>query len=410
MSMDFNASFLSVSADFLATIQSFSISVLLIDDQMIIAEAVKRMLTDQSDIVLHYCSDPSKALVAAAEVKPTVILQDLVMPEFDGLLLVKYFRANPATRDVPIIVLSAKEDPQVKAEAFALGANDYIVKLPDPLELIARIRYHSRGYIRLLERDEAFKKLEESQKILQGELAEAAAYVKSLLPPFLSNHIKADWRFIPSTQLGGDAFGYHWLDKRYFAIYLLDVCGHGVGAALHSISVMNILRSQTLPKANFYDPSSVLTALNLAFQMEKHNNMFFTIWYGVYDHETRQLVYASGGHPPAVLITGESAEKARVYELKTPGIVIGALPEGDFQNATCQVELYNRLYIFSDGVYEITKINGPMLELHEFIDLLTKTPRKKGSELDYLVQFTQNIQGKILFADDFSLLQIIFEQ
>lgn len=406
--MSYNGSFLSVSTNLFSSIQSFSISVLLIDDQMIVAEAVKRMLSDQTDIVLHYCSDPSKALATAAQVKPTVILQDLVMPQFNGLLLVKYFRANPDTRDIPIIVLSSKEDPQIKAEAFALGANDYIVKLPDKLELIARIRYHSKGYIRLLERNEASSRLEESQKILQNELAEAAAYVRSLLPSPIHNGIRTDWRFIPSTQLGGDAFGYHWLDERHFAIYLLDVCGHGVGAALHSISVINVLRSQNLPQANFHDPSSVLTALNYAFQMEKHNNMFFTIWYGVYDKETKQILYASGGHPPAILITGETFEKAKIQELKTPGIVIGALPEGDFHNAVCQVESYNRLYVFSDGVYEITRINGSMFQLHEFIDLLTKTPRKEGFELDYLVQFTQNIQGKTIFADDFSLVQIIF--
>ena len=147
---------------------------------------------------------------------------------------------------------------------------------------------------------------------------------------------------------------------------------------------------------------------HLAFQMEEYNNMFFTIWYGVYDKETRQILYSSGGHPPAILITGESAEKAQVHELKTPGIVIGAIPEGKFENAVCQVERFNRLYVYSDGVYEIKRVNGSMLTLKEFIDLLTKTPRKEGFELDYLVQFTQNIQGKTLFVDDFSLLQIIF--
>jgi sigma-B regulation protein RsbU (phosphoserine phosphatase) len=406
--MNYNAPFSFASLDLLPPIQSFVTTVLLIDDQMIIAEAVKRMLTDQSDIVFHYCSDPNKALETAAKVKPTVILQDLIMPDFNGLLLVKYFRSNPATRDIPIIVLSAKEDPQVKAEAFVYGANDYIVKLPDRVELIARIRYHSNGYIRLLERNEAFKRLEESQKLLRSELREAAAYVKSLLPALLKDDIKTDWRFIPSTQLGGDAFGYHWLDDRYFVIYLLDVCGHGVGAALHSISVINVLRSQNLPRADFHDPSSVLTALNLAFQMEDYNNMFFSIWYGVYDKETKQIQYSSGGHPPAILITGESAENAHVEELKTPGIVIGAILEAQFQNAICKVESFNRLYVFSDGVFEITRVEGPMLALKEFINLLTKTPRKEGFELDYLVQFTQNIQGKTLFIDDFSLLQVIF--
>lgn len=399
----------SLSSNLFTPIKTFEITILLIDDQKIIAEGVKRMLSDQSDMHFHYCSDPSNALKMAAEIKPTVILQDLVMPEVDGLLLVKYFRAHPGTRDIPIIVLSGKEEPKVKAEAFALGANDYIVKLPDRLELIARIRYHSNAYIRLLERNEAFKKLAESQTILEGELAEAAAYVRSLLPTPMKGVINTDWRFIPSTQLGGDAFGYHWLDDRYFAIYLLDVCGHGVGAALLSISVINVLRSYSLPRANFHDPASVLKELNLAFQMENHNDMFFTIWYGVYDKETHQILYASGGHPPAILMTGSSSDKLKLHQLKTPGIVIGGFPDANFENGSCQIEKFNRLFIFSDGVFEILKQNGEMMTFDEFNQLLLKIPMNHDSELNFIIDEVQKISGKTTYVDDFSLLQATFE-
>jgi sigma-B regulation protein RsbU (phosphoserine phosphatase) len=111
-----------------------------------------------------------------------VILQDLVMPDVDGLMLVKFFRANPATRQTPMIVLSSKEDPGVKAQAFALGANDYLVKLPDRVELVARVRYHSRSHVAQLERDEAYRQLAESQRVLAEEVAQAARYVRSLLP------------------------------------------------------------------------------------------------------------------------------------------------------------------------------------------------------------------------------------
>jgi len=133
------------------------VTVLLVDDQMIIGEAVRRMLADEKDIDFHYCQDATQAIKMAERISPTVILQDLVMPEIEGLTLARYFRANEATRDVPLIVLSSKEEPVTKARAFALGANDYVVKLPDRLELLARIRYHSKGYINLLERNEAYK-------------------------------------------------------------------------------------------------------------------------------------------------------------------------------------------------------------------------------------------------------------
>ncbi len=387
----------------------FAITVLLIDDQPIIAEAVRRMLADQTDIAFHYCQNPTHALETAAEIKPTVILQDLVMPDIDGLLLVRYFRANPGTQNVPLIVLSTKEEPKIKAEAFALGANDYLVKLPDKVELVARIRYHSSAYIRLLERNEAYELLKESQRILNAELMEAAAYVKSLLPePIEKGPLTAAWRFIPSTQLGGDAFGYHWLDPTHFALYLLDVCGHGVGAAVLSISIMNVLRAQTLPNTDFYNPAAVLTTLNESFPMEQNNNMFFTMWYGVYQTSTRQLTYASGGHPPAILFTGPSKEQAVAKELKTAGLVIGGMSGAAFTSATCQVEAYGKLYLFSDGVYEIEKPDGSTFTLQEFIQALSAPSVSGKEEIARIQSFAEGLNGPGAFADDFSLIETTF--
>ncbi len=148
-------------------IHSFRISVLLVDDQPIIAEAVRRALADEKDIEFHYCSDPTKAIKIANKIKPTIILQDLVMPEVNGLMMVKFFRVNQETSHVPIIVLSTKEDPKIKSEAFSLGVNDYLIKLPDKIELIARLRYHSTAYIYHKQRDEAFAALQESQRQLR---------------------------------------------------------------------------------------------------------------------------------------------------------------------------------------------------------------------------------------------------
>ncbi len=160
----------------LSSMHEYRITVLLIDDQRMVAEAVRRALSEEEDIDFHYCQNPTKAINVAAEVKPTVILQDLVMPEIDGLMMVRFFRVKPETAQVPIIVLSTKEEPEIKSEAFSLGANDYLVKLPDKVELIARIRYHSRSYINLQERDEAFRALQESQR----KLAEANRTLQKL--------------------------------------------------------------------------------------------------------------------------------------------------------------------------------------------------------------------------------------
>jgi two-component system chemotaxis family response regulator WspR len=144
----------------------YAMMVLLVDDQLMIGEALRRILASQPALDFHYCSDPGRAIDVAKEIRPTVILQDLVMPGVNGLDLVRQYRQNPATRDIPVIVLSTKEEPTIKSEAFSAGANDYLVKLPDRLELIARIRYHSRAYLNKLQRDEAYAALRESQQSL----------------------------------------------------------------------------------------------------------------------------------------------------------------------------------------------------------------------------------------------------
>ncbi|MEM9152412.1 MAG: response regulator, partial [Cyanobacteria bacterium P01_F01_bin.3] len=120
--------------------------ILVVDDQPISVESIRRLLASEADIEVHGCADATLALSVAAEISPSVILQDLIMPDVDGMMLVKFFRAHPRTKDTPIVVLSSKDDPKAKAMAFSAGANDYLVKLPDPIELIARLRYHAAAY------------------------------------------------------------------------------------------------------------------------------------------------------------------------------------------------------------------------------------------------------------------------
>jgi two-component system chemotaxis family response regulator WspR len=158
------------------SLTTFKVRVLLVDDQLLVVEAVRRMLADESDIEFHFVTDPAQAFDCARRLQPTVILQDLVMPGWDGFDLIGRYRAEAALAQVPVIVLSAKEEAAMKAHGFAVGANDYLVKLPDRLELLARIRYHSAAYISLLQRDEAFRFLRESQK----NLAEANIELQKL--------------------------------------------------------------------------------------------------------------------------------------------------------------------------------------------------------------------------------------
>ena len=325
------------------------------------------------------------------------------MPGVDGIDMVRSFRANPSTSAVPLIVLSSKEEPLIKAEAFAAGANDYLVKLPDKLEIVARIRYHSNAYILRLQRDEAFATMQAQQQVIARELAEAAAYVRSLLPAPMAadTPVPSDWRFITCSSLGGDSFGYHWLKTDELAVYLLDVCGHGVGAALLSVSAINTIRNQTLPGTDFAIPSQVLEGLNLAFPMEKQDGKYFTIWYGVFNARTRELRFSAAGHPPALAV----APDGTVKKLGCPGMIIGAFPNGRYNDSSVTLDPGSTLFVYSDGCYEVTNGEEVMMSLAEFGDILVGCANQPA-QLDTVVDAVQQWQKRPDFEDDFSLMML----
>jgi two-component system chemotaxis family response regulator WspR len=140
---------------------------MLVDDQRFVAEIIRRQLLGEQDINFHYCVNPAEAISTAEKIGPTVVLLDLVMPNIDGLTLCRLFRNHPTTRDLPMVMLSSTNDSAIKAQAFVAGANDYLVKPPEKLELIARLRYHSISYINRLQRDEAYRALRASQILLE---------------------------------------------------------------------------------------------------------------------------------------------------------------------------------------------------------------------------------------------------
>ena len=381
------------------------VKVLLVDDQRIVGESVRRMLVNNPDIPgleYRFCSDPTLAIAEAESFAPTVILQDLIMPGVDGLEMVRAFRANPATATTPLIVLSSKEEPITKADAFAAGANDYMVKLPDKLEVVARIRYHSAAYISRLQLAAAFTVLEAQQRVIAQELAEAANSVRSLLPtPMLNgSEVPAAWRFITSSSLGGDSFGYHWLSPHELAIYLLDVCGHGVGAALLSVSAINTIRNRTLPGTDFASPGQVLAGLNRAFPMDEQSGKYFTIFYAIYDTQTREIVFASGGHPPAIAIAPDGA----ITELAARGMIIGAVPGIAYAEQRLTLPAGSSLFVFSDGCYELFTPTRALMSLDDFAAVLASAAPHPDA-LDRTIAASRQWQQREDFEDDFSLIQ-----
>ncbi len=387
------------------------LKVLIVDDQAMIAEAVRRMLASQGDLSLVACLKGAEAVECARAEQPDVILQDLVMPDGDGLDLVRAYRADPALARVPLIVLSTKEEAATKAEAFARGANDYLVKLPDPVELVARIRYHARVNRAQVERDRAFD-------ALRAELESAAAYVRRLIPAPITGPIETHWAFLPSASLGGDAFGYRWIDERHFAIYLLDVCGHGVGPALLGVSVMNALGAGAIAGADPLDPGAVLTSLNAMYPMSMHNGMFFTLWYGVIDIATHDLRYACGGHPPAILRSPDGSVRLLGGDEEVSGPVMGAIKGLPYQSGSARVPAGSQLLVYSDGIHELQPLvpagSAPFLgvrPIEEYLEVgraaLDAFALHGSPVIEPILAEARAYAGRADFDDDVSLLQII---
>jgi sigma-B regulation protein RsbU (phosphoserine phosphatase) len=247
--------------------------------------------------------------------------------------------------------------------------------------------------------------LEKTQARLASELADAARYVFSILPAKRSAGPATDWLLEPSTELGGDSFGYHDIDADHFAIYLLDVCGHGVGAALLSATAINLMRASALASADFRDPASVLAALNATFPMEKQNGMFFTIWYGVYQRSTGTLRFATGGHPPAILVRGGAqASPAHEMLITTGNIVIGAFPEMNYECGSVAVQAGDRLLVLSDGTFEVNGPDGEELS----VEGLAAFAAQNDSSPARIHDWVRSFNGEGALPDDFSILEIRF--
>lgn len=248
--------------------------------------------------------------------------------------------------------------------------------------------------------------LQRTHDRLQQELRDAERYVRAILPAPLSGPLVVDWRFVPSTELGGDSFGYHWVDDEHFALYLIDVCGHGVGSALLSVAVADTLRSEGLARIDFRNPGEVLTALNLAYQMESHGELFCTVWYGVYHRASGGLRYASAGHPPAILVNGPCDGMGGGRQLQASGPCVGISPAARYQEGQCILESPSRLFIFSDGTYEIRRPDGSMLEFSDFAELLARPVLEGESELDKLLDYARDAHGPGVLEDDFTIIKM----
>jgi len=258
------------------------------------------------------------------------------------------------------------------------------------IQVAARtLRYERRSHAELA-----------AEAALDQDLQEASDYVAAILPPpMTTGPVQASWFFRPSARLSGDAFGYRWLDADWFTLFLIDVAGHGTAAALHAVTLANALRQQMLPGVDFRAPDQVLRGLNRLFPMERHDDRFATVWYGAYERPTRRLSFASGGHHPAYLL----APGAAPVPLMTRNPAIGMVPDRPMRMEMYEMPLDGALHLFSDGAFDLPRIDGGTLDLPALAALLPETATPHA-----LYEAVLQRVGPAAIEDDLSALLVRF--
>lgn len=242
------------------------------------------------------------------------------------------------------------------------------------------------------------------------DLAAAARYVTSLLPNGLESlwGLRVQSRYLPSLKLAGDCFDYFWLTDSRFAVYLLDVSGHGMASALQAVSLHNLIRSRSLDQQVLLDPAALLAELNGMFPIERQSN-YFTMWYGVYDVTTRELVYASGGHPPALLMSPEAEGPLHCQRLATRSLGVGLMEGSRYCNASVQVNPGDRLMLYSDGLFEFFDAEGKLWSFDSLLTLLAAQP-ELGMDVYHLTDTMRRFAGTGSFSDDCSVVLVEFSE
>lgn len=261
-----------------------------------------------------------------------------------------------------VFVVTAKRDVVMEAPVVVTGT----------LLVVATLFRQFLESAELVRREHEIRHLADR---LTGELDSASQYVASILPGELDGPVHVSSRYMAAQAVGGDSFGYEWIDDDHLVVYLIDVSGHGVKPALLSVSVHNLLRSGGFTRDTLLAPDRVLTELNGRFGMDNHDEHYFTMWYGVYAVSTGLLRYANAGHPPALVLTGGKV----AAELGGASIPVGMFADTDFTAHTYSVPAGARILLYSDGVL------GDSPEITGFQGLCAQIVGDPSGELDDLV-------------------------
>ncbi len=393
--------------------------ILIVDDEQIARKVITQTLVKSGHEVIN-AKNGKEAWDILQNEHISIVVSDWMMPEIDGLELCRLIRSHEFPGYIYIILLTSRDSKNDLVEGMAAGADDFIGKPFNNGELNARIRAGER--VLTLEKDleqrntelfESNRIIKDAYAVIQKDLKTAAKIQSNLIPePDSIYNIRFNWKFLPSTYVGGDIFNYFKLDEHHVGFYLLDVSGHGVTAALLSVSLSRFLSvtsnngilKKYISEPPFYQitpPSHVIHSLNHIFQTDYESMQYFTMIYGIIDTRDGQTVLTLAGHPSPILIN----KKNKSSLIGSGGFPVGMFTDVEYDENEFYLEKGDRLILFSDGITECKKMNDEQFSVNRLREIVEKSNYQSLDELlANIDQVLHKWKGDDKFDDDITML------
>ena len=331
--------------------------ILIVDDTPTNLGVISGALTDTYKTKVA-TNGPKALALASADEKPDLILLDVVMPEMDGYEVCTRLKADPATREIPVIFLTGQTSVEDETRGFSVGGVDYVHKPFSPAIVKARVQSH------ILLR-EARAQLAKQLNVLNAELEMAHQIQLSILPHELPKLPGLDIaaRFLPMESVGGDFYDFIRIDDKHLGILIADVSGHGLSSALIASMLQVALAGEV---AHASQPAEVLAGLNKAVS-GKFSSNFVTAAYVYVDLEENLMRYAGAGHPPVMQYRNSTGKAVQILE---NGIVLGILEDSTYQALEIPLEPGDRQVLYTDGILEAANPAQEMFGEEQFMRFL----------------------------------------
>jgi phosphoserine phosphatase RsbU/P len=319
-------------------------------------QQLAKFLTNLGCKALVAADSETTLRIARSEQLGLVVLET-GLPGWDGFQVCGELRLDERTRHIPVVLLSPTIAAEEKIRGLRLGAVDYITKPCDWAEVAAQASSQLElGRVRdALVTANVDLRAEQGRR--QAELRAAAAIQKSLLPRLTTEHfsdLSISWRFSPLDQVGGDLLGYAWLDEEHVATYVVDVCGHGLPAAMMTAAISISLapsidagKGVQVKQRTAFSPKEMLERLDREYPIERFDRPF-TISYLVFNRKTGEFRSSRAGHPMPIVIRRDG----QIESIEAGGTIIGLDRMLPFDEEVGRLEPGDSILLYSDGVTE----------------------------------------------------------